>query len=191
MNHSGNSGFTMIELMIIVLIAAIVLSIAVPSLTGVSTEIRLNSVRQQLILDLTYARSEAVNQGGQIVICPSDSIESNLVTCSVDLTNWSNGWLVFEDTDNSGVFNPPLDRTSSTPRGDLDDVLLKNSQIDSNADITWERANAIAFDGEGHATSSSAGIFKICDSLGNTGMTKGISLNLAGRARSIDSVTCP
>lgn len=181
----------MIELMITVLIAAIVLAIAIPSLTAVSTEIRLNSVRQQLILDLTYARSEAVNQGGQIAICPSDSIESNLVSCSADLKDWSKGWIVFEDIDNSGVFNPPFDRTSGSPRNDWDDALLKTNQVDSNAAISWERTNAVTFDGEGQATSPSAGTFKICDARGNNSIAKGVTLNLAGRARSVDSVTCP
>ena len=179
----------MIELMITALIAVIVLSIALPSLTRITNEIRFNSVRQQLILDLTYTRSEAVNQGGQIVICPSSSIEANLVSCSADLTRWSNGWIIFEDQDNNGIFNPPLDRTSSNPRADQDDNLLKTSQVDSSAVITWEQTNSISFDGEGQATSS--GTFKICDSLGDTSIAKGVSVILSGRIRSTDSVTCP
>lgn len=168
----------MIELMITVLIAAIVLSIALPSLTSVSNEVSFNSVRQRLILDLTYTRSEAVNQGGQIVICPSDFINSPPTSCSADLTNWSNGWIVFEDRDNNGLF-------------DSSDEMLKNNRVDSNAAITWERSNAISFDGEGHATSTSAGTFKICDARGNTNIAKGVTLSLSGRARSTDSVTCP
>lgn len=189
MSYFGNRGFTMIELMITALIAAIVLSIAVPSLTRISNEIRFNSVRQRLILDLTYTRSEAVNQGGQVVICPSDSIEANLVSCSTDLTDWSDGWIIFTDNDNNGIFNPPLNRTSTDPRAPRDDFLLKTSQVDSNALITWNRTGTISFDGEGQATTD--GSFKLCDFRGDTSIAKGVTLALSGRTRSTDSVTCP
>lgn len=165
------------------------MSISLPSLTRISNEIRFNSLRQRLILDLTYTRSEAVNQGGQVVICPSDSIEANLVSCSADLTDWSNGWIIFEDNDDNGAFNPPFDRTSSTPRAALDDNLLKTSQVDSNALITWEQTNAIGFDGEGQATTD--GTFKLCDFRGDTSIAKGVTLALSGRVRPTDSVTCP
>lgn len=189
MNACGKSGFTLVELMITVLIIAIIMTIAMPSLNNISTDIRLESVRRQLLLDLAYARNETFHQGGQVVICPSDSIDSDLVSCSSTLTDWSDGWIIFEDVDNSGLFNPSFDRTSTSPRGDLDDVLLKTHLINSNADITWAGSTAITFDGEGHATS--ADDFTICDSLGNNTVAKGVSVNLSGRSRANDSVTCP
>ena len=175
MKHSAQNGFTLIELMITLLIAGIILGIALPSLTSITNEMNFSSLQQRLILDLTFTRSEAINQGGQVTICASN----NGTTCSTTLTDWSRGWIIFADNDGNRLF------TTDT------DELIRTSGVDSLATISWEKTNSISFSGDGMASTNSTGNFTICDAQGNSTVVKGITLNQSGRIRSNNSVICP
>ena len=175
MKHSNFYGFTLIELMITLLIAAIILGIALPSLNSISNEINFSSIQQRLILDITFTRSEAVNQGGGITICAS----TDSSTCSATFTDWSQGWIIFADNDGDALF------TGGT------DEIIRASGVDSTATITWGKTNAISFSGDGTTANNSTGNFTICDSRGDTTAVKGITLSQSGRVRSNDSVVCP
>ena len=56
------SGFTLVELLITITIAAIILAIAIPSFRDFIVLERLKSVNAQLITDIQYARSEALSK---------------------------------------------------------------------------------------------------------------------------------
>ncbi len=55
--------FTLLELMIVVVLVAIVLTLAAPSFYDFILTQRLKSVNAQLVTDMQYARSEAVSRG--------------------------------------------------------------------------------------------------------------------------------
>lgn len=76
-------GFTLVELMITVLVAAILLVIAVPSFKGVISRTNLASVNDGLISALRYARTEAVSRGTHVAVSASSG--SN---------GWADGWNV-------------------------------------------------------------------------------------------------
>jgi prepilin-type N-terminal cleavage/methylation domain-containing protein len=59
MKRSGR-GFTLIELMVVVALAAVVLALAAPSFTGTLARKRLEGIAEVFGTDLQYARSEAV-----------------------------------------------------------------------------------------------------------------------------------
>ena len=61
-------GFTLIELMVVVALAAIVLSLAAPSFTGFLAKKRVEGVMTELATDLQYARSEAVSRNAPVRI---------------------------------------------------------------------------------------------------------------------------
>ncbi|MBM3114682.1 GspH/FimT family pseudopilin [Jeongeupia naejangsanensis] len=56
------SGFSLIELMIVIALIGIVLSIAAPSLSGLIQQKRLGGAAENLASDLQYARSEAIKR---------------------------------------------------------------------------------------------------------------------------------
>lgn len=85
-------GFTLMELIITVAIAAIVLAIGVPSFQGIMRNNRAATQANEIIGALNLARSEAVKRGRRVSLCPS----SNGTGCSG--TDWSSGWIVFVDT---------------------------------------------------------------------------------------------
>lgn len=56
-------GFTLVELMVVIALAAIVLALAAPSFTDYIKLQRLKGVHAQVVTDIQFARSEAVSRG--------------------------------------------------------------------------------------------------------------------------------
>lgn len=82
-------GFTLVELLITITIVAILLALAVPSYSHITTSKRMASELDALLVDMQYARSEALRQGTTVEICQS----SDGKTCTSG-TNWDQGWIV-------------------------------------------------------------------------------------------------
>jgi type IV fimbrial biogenesis protein FimT len=85
--QTRQTGFTVIELMVTISIAAIMMAIAVPSFQSFLLNSRLTGHTNDLVLALAYAKSEAVKRGANVTVCPSD----DEATCSGD---WEDGWIV-------------------------------------------------------------------------------------------------
>ena len=93
-------GFTATELLIVIAIAAILASIAAPSMVRIMQTNRVATEATQFVSDLQYARSEAIRQGGNVTICPSTTGSS----CTGGL-NWQIGWIMFSDPNASRTFD--------------------------------------------------------------------------------------
>lgn len=78
-NHSR--GFTLIELIVVVAVAAVLSTVAVPSFEDFMTNQRLKRVSQAVMLDVLYARSEAIKLNAPTYVYPRDG-------------DWNDGWLV-------------------------------------------------------------------------------------------------
>ncbi|MGI9281405.1 MAG: GspH/FimT family pseudopilin [Endozoicomonas sp.] len=169
-------GFSLIELMITLLIAAIIIAMGLPQLREMSNTIRFANLQQNLISSLLYARSEAVKNGSNTIACAS----TNGINCSASANDWSQGWLIFTDENNNGLYDgEPVD----TPR--------RSQTVDSIASITWGNTTPIVFEGDGTVNNTSSGTFLICDGQATSSIARGVTINLSGRVRSTDSVICP
>ena len=89
-------GFTLVELLVTLSVAAILLSVGVPSFRDFVQNNRAATQANHLVLALNTARSESVKRGSRVSVCSS----TDQSTCSAS-TNWATGWVLF--TDNSGV----------------------------------------------------------------------------------------
>lgn len=169
-------GFTLIELMITLTIAVILISTTAPSLMSSYQNNKMVSLHNDLLSDLALARSTAVTRGNSATLCASNTSGSQCVNNS---TNWSHGWLVFNDIDNDGVVD--ITETVLTAKG-------KPNQIDV---IT--SADRISFGSDGTALGFS-GEFAFCDSRGESAK-RGLIVSNSGRSRVAEAtdiaVTCP
>ena len=85
------TGFTIIELMLTIGVAAVMLSIGVPSFQSLLERNQLTSGINQFISSMSLARSEAIKRNQRVAICPS----RNGTTCTG--VQYEDGWIVFVD----------------------------------------------------------------------------------------------
>ncbi|WP_018233041.1 GspH/FimT family pseudopilin [Thioalkalivibrio thiocyanodenitrificans] len=84
-------GFTLIDLMVTLAVAAILVTVAVPGLTGLVAEQRVITTTNRFVTALHLTRSEAVRRGTRVTLCASTDGQ----TCSSP-DDFSGGWLVRE-----------------------------------------------------------------------------------------------
>ncbi len=85
-------GFTLLELMSTMSIAAVLTTTAIPSFNGLVQRNRISTEINTLISHMQYARSEAVKRGNRVVICRS----ADGLSCA-RTEGWHKGWISFAD----------------------------------------------------------------------------------------------
>ena len=96
------AGFTLTEMVVTMGIVAILFAIGVPSYKYVTTANRVSSEINGLLGDIQFARSEAVREGQNVVLCQSDDNQS----CTNNAASWNKGWLVWSDLNGDGNLDP-------------------------------------------------------------------------------------
>lgn len=66
----AGTGFTIVELMVTVAVAAILATIAVPSYQTVTRSVRVRTASSELVSDLVRARSEAIKRNADVMVVP-------------------------------------------------------------------------------------------------------------------------
>ncbi|MCF6252210.1 MAG: GspH/FimT family pseudopilin [Methylococcaceae bacterium] len=176
-NISYNKGFSLIELMITIAIAAIVMGIGIPGFVQVIKNNRLATNANELISSINLSRSEAIKRNVRVFVERKGGTSSN----------WDNGWNVFIDLNSDNTYN------SGT------DTLLKTYPALSNSYTLRTGANYanwISFLPSGLINSSSGtnnDSFRLCATAGDTVNSRKITINTVGRARisTGDVASCP
>lgn len=100
-------GFTLLELMIVVVIIAITASIGVPSFRDTIRNHRISTLSNELLASMSQARASAIQQNTTVVICMSKNPDDTPPDCE-DTQDWSAGWVVLADSDRDGTFENKL-----------------------------------------------------------------------------------
>ena len=162
--------FTLVELLVVISVAAILAAIALPDFSMFIKNNRSTSQINDLQTSLTFARSEAIKRNASVALCKS----GNGTACQDLGENWQFGWLVFQDQDLDGEVN------------DANDILSVHGGLSGYNQLTFT-PSLVVYASNGLASSGANGTFTLCDDRGAT-FAKGLIIGPSGRPRlAIDS----
>jgi len=180
----GQSGFTLLELMIVVAIAGLLLAVGVPAMGNFIRNSRITGAANDVMAGLHFTRSEAIKRRQPVTLCTSaNSLDPN-PTCadSAFLT----GWIAFVDVNQDAVVDAG------------DTVLMQheamNDQITARSSVD---PFAVTYLLNGFALNPNAAQLVLCDERGNEpsagelSAARGILVSVTGRAgvtRNVDEI---
>jgi type IV fimbrial biogenesis protein FimT len=86
-----STGFTLVEMMVTVFIAAILMAIGIPAMRDAAANNRLTGQTNEMVAAITMARSEAITKNQLVTFCRSATDAAT--TCAGTVANWQ-FWLV-------------------------------------------------------------------------------------------------
>ncbi len=163
-------GFSLIELMVVLGIAAILLSIGAPAFGNLLQSQRMTATVNDFMAAINLARSEAIQRGTRV----------DLVSAGDD---WAAGWTVFVDADDNqrvDAGETVIFTHGPTPAG-----------MNVTASMTDSSAQYLAYNGAGRTRTNASSqqpqfgtlTFKLSD------QTRKIKINMLGRARVCNPAT--
>ncbi|MGZ8318222.1 MAG: GspH/FimT family pseudopilin [Telluria sp.] len=173
---SRRCGFTLVELMVVIAVAAVLLGIAVGDLHAMIRRQQLRVAVGDMFGAIDLTRSQAIARGRRVYMAPTGS-------------DWRGGWVVFVDEDGDG--RPSDGDELISAHGPLPEGIAASSTFTSPATPDY-----ISYNGGGrscsHASTMAARWGTL--SLSVDGQVRRIKVNMLGRARAcnpaIDGASC-
>ncbi|HXG29479.1 MAG TPA: GspH/FimT family pseudopilin [Nevskiales bacterium] len=123
---SRQEGFTVIELMIVLLVVGVLATIAAPSFSGMIAKNRVKAASSNLHLSLLKARSEAAKRNASITVSPNAG-------------GWVSGWRVLAGATVLAQEGPVSGVTITTDPNPLPSVVyLSSGRTQGGASVTFE-----------------------------------------------------
>ena len=181
--RTAEQGFTLLELMVAVTIAALLLGLGIPSFRNYLRSAELTRTSNDLLGGMYLARGEAVKRRRNVVLCFSAAPTAGTPACAAGAT--SPGWIVFVDADSDLVV-------------DAGETVLQRREATGTSvsvqSIPVGNAGYYAYGPNGFGATLAAGTamtgIAICDSRGNAtadgadlSTARGLVLSAAGRPR--------
>ncbi|MDD3762717.1 MAG: GspH/FimT family pseudopilin [Nevskiales bacterium] len=164
---NAERGFTLLELIVTVVVASILLTVAVPSFTTLIRSNRAASEANALLTMLTLARSEAIKRNAAVVLCRSTSGTA----CASGSGDWNSGVMVYVDQDGDGAYN------------NSDVIVQAAIPLSAVSSITFNAGSWLNFNPNG--STNKFGSFTITPA-NDTNYTRKVVLSPTGRPRICD-----
>lgn len=172
-------GFTLIELMIVIVIAAILLTIAVPSFDSVMKKNSAEALQSRIASALSTARTEAASRNSFITICSS----TDGATCDGEATDWGQGWIIFEDESSASVTAPDA----------ANKIVIDVFESDGNYAVKADQ-KAMVFNTQGFSLAGNTNTFTICPPGDDISYARGLIVNRSGlivKIKDTSTLSCP
>jgi prepilin-type N-terminal cleavage/methylation domain-containing protein len=85
-------GFTLIEVIIVMVIAAILIAVGVPQMTEFVAEQRVRTAVSDIAAEIAFARATAIETSRRVYIEKTGAL-------------WNNGWRIYADLNNNGSYD--------------------------------------------------------------------------------------
>ena len=161
-------GFSLLELLVALGIAAILLGVGAPALRDATLNARRTAALNGLLRAVHVARVESVRSGREVVLCARNERSGG---CGGPGADWASGWLVFVNEDGDRPATP-----------DPDEPILAAAGPSVGASL---RGNRGAFRFLPFNRRSSNGTLVYCDDRGAAG-ARAFILSFTGRPRLSD-----
>lgn len=165
-------GYTLVELMLVLVVFAVFVTVAAPSMRSLLQGSHLRQESGRLLAALNLARSEAIMRNKPVSLCPSDMAETGLAECS---GTYEGGWLVYSNPNRDKVVNAGTDEVIQVFEGLAPGYRLTNR---SGSRTAFELISYLP-DG----TSRSNRTFLFCPPLPAVTPSRSVVINIVGRAR--------
>lgn len=174
------AGFTLIELMITLAIAAILVVVGLPSMTDFVAEQRVRTVTSDVVSEIAFARAKAVEMSRRVIVE------------RLSVSGWHLGWRIYVDVDNDGAYAANTDTELKRFDGFGTGVASTTGRLYTCSTVGDFTANII-FRPDGRvvrgaaATTANDGIY-IIDPMGDNDVcnnkTRAVLFDLSGRVTS-------
>jgi type IV fimbrial biogenesis protein FimT len=172
------TGVTLLELLIVIVIASILMAIAMPSYKYITTSYRISGEINGLLGDVQFARAEAVKEGQNVTLCVVNGMGNDCATGAV--TAWQNGWIVFSDP------------TSGKTTGGNAALILRQQAAFSSSDTLSSSIGSMIFNREGLVTgllSSGGATLTLHDPTATVAWTRCLQVSNVGAAFVVQNTT--
>jgi len=164
-------GFTALELLVAIAIAAVLAALAVPGFGPLRRSAGIGSSANQMLWALHYARSSAILRNLPTVLCLSADGNSCLTAAGAT----ANGWIVFHHP-----------ARSSPIQVDAGDQVLHRLTLPRDITVSGTRAAVTYWPTPRGGTTST---FKLCDERGDS-QGRSVVVSQTGRPRVAGAVSC-
>lgn len=174
------SGFTLLELLVVLAVASVLMAIAIPQFQSLS----ISSARAQgsttLLAALNQARAEAIARGGNVNICRRNYFGSSGTPACATSTgaSWAQGWIVYRDTTSTGTATTPAADTDII--GVFDPVGSVTADGEKNAFRIVATGNVGSLQYAASGRASQAINFTICDTSKRLQDSRQVTVQLSG-----------
>ena len=159
-------GFTLVELLVTLAVAAVLLTLAVPGFGNLVRDNRLATSANAFATAVALARSEAIKRAAVVSLCKSADGQA----CAGG-GGWEQGWLVFVDADGDGQRQP------------AETLLAVHGPLGGSVTLRGDSAlrDALSFGPTGATRGMQAGLLVLCDDRGFGSQARGLVLSPSGR----------
>lgn len=181
MPHKTQTGFTLMEMIATIVIAAIMITMAVPGLATFMNNNRMVTQINDFVASANIARMEAVKRAAHVVVCKS----SNLTSCATSGGGWEQGWIAFVDSDSSGTHDAGEDIITS--HGPLSSGITLTGSASNSTYVTADVSSTFYFKSDGSSNLTAYGEIVLCDTNRHTSVPKAVVINPVGRVETMNS----